>query len=1093
MLANISSKSVRRLSLVVSLLLAVAVLLPMVGNVKMAEGADPSKGEIVFTSYPPAGASTEICIIDSDSKIIRNCLTRNSFQPAWSPDGSKIAFVSNLEGNPEINVMNRDGTNKQQLTFSSYAAYSPTWSPDGTRIAFVILGISVDDTEIYTMNADGSNQQRLTKNDAMDVDPTWSPDGSQIAFASWRENDSTKPYVMNTDGTNQRRLANFGPVMDIDWSPDGTRIAFTSSRDLFTNEHFGDPLRELYVMNVDGTNLQRITDKGISIRSISWSPDSSQIVFSAGNDFRDIPNLYVIDADGSNFALFYPRAGDPDWGAATPMDDTPDAKPSKVTITGRVSVEEKPLVGVQVALIDTSDKVVVPIGDSIITTDNDGRYTITGDIPTGYYTIKVALIDGQGRKQIYCDDNTSSEQKTLNYSELISATIQNFTGVYILAPISISQKGQYEQDIDFSNQNLQTSLSGDNKDKMGNLAWAYYRSWKVENFVRTTLGYKDHKPVLLLIAPIVKQKGIPGGYTPYEQGNGFIEIQSVDYIKKSPTIVEHENFHQVMDLVIPVAIIRGKDYGKNHGGYGNDSTQDSWVEGWAEFWPCVMEDNKLYYIEKSPLNLETNYKSWDTRGWYFDPAEEFAVASLLWDLYDGKNPQDEDNIQINAKDIWNTVVPYLDNPPGEWETQIRTVRDLYNVLKDSVNKGTLKDVSIADLDQVFIAHGFYAERDIIHLFSKHDNDEEVGWGGKEGRNSFAYVDNAYLKINLVDKNGNPATGQVTFDIEYDESYYNYSYSVDVVESDLVYLELPPVRIKSVAKVTTNVADNVISSYSIDNESYWQKVANSTTGYVEEITLKVMEGPDTSVVSPEIPSSTFAAPTFQSMWQANTPLWGEAISDGMQEPYAGLPNGVRQVQYFEKSRMEINDGSQPARVTNGLLVREMIEGRVQVGDALYEERTPASEAIAGDPTASNPNAPTYATFRSVAFPTNAQRAENRVGQVVTEVLAQDGSVSSNADLARYSITLAAYDEVLGHNIPTVFTTYFATHGIDQMAVVGLPLSEPYWARVMVGGVEQEVLIQVFERRVITYNPNNPAEWQVEMGNVGRHYLTWRYNQ
>jgi hypothetical protein len=88
---------------------------------------------------------------------------------------------------------------------------------------------------------------------------------------------------------------------------------------------------------------------------------------------------------------------------------------------------------------------------------------------------------------------------------------------------------------------------------------------------------------------------------------------------------------------------------------------------------------------------------------------------------------------------------------------------------------------------------------------------------------------------------------------------------------------------------------------------------------------------------------------------------------------------------------------------------------------------------------------------------------------------------------------------------VFADFFTQRGVistnqgdiigpvmrDWVYVVGLPLSEPYWVRARIGGVERDVLVQVFERRVLTYTPDNPPEWRVEMGNVGRHYLHWRY--
>ncbi|WP_298815688.1 flagellar filament outer layer protein FlaA [Chloroflexus sp.] len=273
-----------------------------------------------------------------------------------------------------------------------------------------------------------------------------------------------------------------------------------------------------------------------------------------------------------------------------------------------------------------------------------------------------------------------------------------------------------------------------------------------------------------------------------------------------------------------------------------------------------------------------------------------------------------------------------------------------------------------------------------------------------------------------------------------------------------------------------------------------------------------------------PNGSFADDAMRNVWQRTDQpvangapglrprswIWGpQPISGAMREPYAQSPGGSRLVQYFDKSRMEINNPDAPRNqwyVTNGLLVVEMLTGRLQLGDAQFEERAPASEAVAGDPASVNPNAPTYATLRSVAFPVNQNRAADRVGQVVTAFLNRDGAVVDRPDLARYNIRIGQYEATLGHNIPQVFLDYFAQQGIvlengryvnrqiiDWLFVMGLPISEPYWARVKVGGVEKDVLMQAFERRVLTYTPDNDPNWRVEMGNVGQHYLRWRYGQ
>ncbi|GAC1545395.1 MAG: flagellar filament outer layer protein FlaA [Herpetosiphon sp.] len=235
------------------------------------------------------------------------------------------------------------------------------------------------------------------------------------------------------------------------------------------------------------------------------------------------------------------------------------------------------------------------------------------------------------------------------------------------------------------------------------------------------------------------------------------------------------------------------------------------------------------------------------------------------------------------------------------------------------------------------------------------------------------------------------------------------------------------------------------------------------------------------------------------------LWGpQPRTAAHHEPYRESPGGSRVVQYFDKSRMEINNPA-TSLVSNGLLVVEMISGRLQVGDDTFAPGAPADQAVAGDPIESNGDAPTYASFRGVAFPINHDPAPTRLGQAVTALLHRDGTVGNNGDLANYHVTISSYDQSLGHNVPQVFETFFKQHGLvydhgysdgqlfDSIFAMGLPISEPFWARVQVGGVARDVLMQAFERRVLTYTPENPAGFQVEMGNVGQHYLRWRYGR
>ena len=162
--------------------------------------------------------------------------------PVWSPDGRRIAFDSDRDGNWEIYVMNADGSGVTRLTDNDAADGFPAWSPDGRRITFD--SDRDGNWEIYVMNADGSGVARLTDNGAADGFPAWSPDGRRIAFESNRDG-NVEIYLMNPDGSGVVRLtyngaADFSPA----WSPDGRRIAFYSNRD--------DGNWDIYVMNAAG-------------------------------------------------------------------------------------------------------------------------------------------------------------------------------------------------------------------------------------------------------------------------------------------------------------------------------------------------------------------------------------------------------------------------------------------------------------------------------------------------------------------------------------------------------------------------------------------------------------------------------------------------------------------------------------------------------------------------------------------------------------------------------------------------------------------------------------------------------------------------
>ncbi len=204
----------------------------------------------------------------------------------------------------------------------------------------------------------------------------------------------------------------------------------------------------------------------------------------------------------------------------------------------------------------------------------------------------------------------------------------------------------------------------------------------------------------------------------------------------------------------------------------------------------------------------------------------------------------------------------------------------------------------------------------------------------------------------------------------------------------------------------------------------------------------------------------------------------AICHPMQACAQYILAGRRHVQYFDKARMEQNAPGSP--VTNGLLAVELISGRVQTGNAKYEQRQPAMLTAVGD--ASNAF-PTYADFARWQTAT-----QPHTDPVVT--LAQpDGSVSTYTGAMSDPLTvIGATDTGTAHPIPLAFSQFRDKAGVST---VGLAITDAAWVRVNVGGMPRTVLVQAFERRVLTYTPDNPDPYKVEFGNIGVHYYQWRY--
>jgi Tol biopolymer transport system component len=279
-------------------------------------------GKIAFLSFRDefkGQSNREIYLVTPDGLVN---LTRNSCaddEPDWSPDGTRIAWSSDREGDFEVFVMDADGGNVERLTESG--GLTPRWSNDGTKIAFtkgasivvmnadgsdpkVILesrpaaradepclmggfpgGWSPDDDRVMyyaavptsgtelgrgyvcTVTVDGSSEVEAVVSEppALNVEPTWSPDGRFVAFRSIRDGNSDI-YVLDLDTGKESRLTDFeGLDIEPDWSPDGEWIAFGSNRD-------GQQTTDIYIMRKDGSDVRRLTDHEAKDSYPVWSP-----------------------------------------------------------------------------------------------------------------------------------------------------------------------------------------------------------------------------------------------------------------------------------------------------------------------------------------------------------------------------------------------------------------------------------------------------------------------------------------------------------------------------------------------------------------------------------------------------------------------------------------------------------------------------------------------------------------------------------------------------------------------------------------------------------------------------------------------------
>jgi WD40-like Beta Propeller Repeat len=284
-------------------------------------------------------------------------------EPAWSADGTKLAYSSKQGGTGGILIVNADGSGQRRVT-SDVNDGEPTWSPDGTKLAFI--HVSTGRRRLVTTNLDGSGLTVVTPNLERSIDdPEWSPDGTRLTFSDFAD-----VYVVNVDGSNLVNLtADAGQPSRADnptWSPDGSKIAYTYN------------ISSIKVVASGGGGATTLGASLGEVWEISWSPDGAKIAFIADVSGPLQEELFVMNADGTNVV----RTGIDvaitlDWGVAAA------APPVPPPVTG-VNVNVAPVSGTVLVRLKGSATFTpvaalssVPVGSELDVTKGRIRLTST--------------------------------------------------------------------------------------------------------------------------------------------------------------------------------------------------------------------------------------------------------------------------------------------------------------------------------------------------------------------------------------------------------------------------------------------------------------------------------------------------------------------------------------------------------------------------------------------------------------------------------------------------------------------------------------------------------------------------------------------
>ena len=297
-----------------------------VGGNYITPAWSPDGNFIAVAAYHDDDYHYDILVMRPDGSDVRRLTSGagDEYYPAWSPESGRIAYLANpvtdgSEFDDGIHVVDLAALSPfsptapsvppaQKLTSNRVDDWNPVWSPDGNRIAFVRQPGADSDSEIYIMDADGSNERRLTNNRFDDFDPIWSPDSKRVFFVRERGQLDYELYSVDAGSGREKNIPfDQNGIHNLSWSlsPDGGRIAYAARGSVNSG------WTKLFVMNSDGTGIRRLISShgedyplAANYTSPIWSPDGDQIAFIITNHHSsELYDIHLISADGSDARL----------------------------------------------------------------------------------------------------------------------------------------------------------------------------------------------------------------------------------------------------------------------------------------------------------------------------------------------------------------------------------------------------------------------------------------------------------------------------------------------------------------------------------------------------------------------------------------------------------------------------------------------------------------------------------------------------------------------------------------------------------------------------------------------------------------------